>query len=189
MYPLNQSKKFYNNFRRYIIKKDKDLKIFKLVLNEDIETYLFVINNNKEQLFTNQKYDKLKIDPIRMNASLKLVKYNIDQTKKIPNDGDTKEIDNSGNKSENLGGRNTKEIDICNAIGNECDIIVELIEDIKEFSKNEKTLAIYIKSTIWANLIKEYNSPDWENISNCHKLRELYKKYNELINCLYKNYT
>ena len=55
MYPLNQSKKFYNNFRRYIIKKDKDLKIFMLVLDyiEDIETYLFVINNNKEQLFTN----------------------------------------------------------------------------------------------------------------------------------------
>ena len=36
-----------------------------------------------------------------MNASLKLVKYNIDQTKKIPNDGDTEEIDNSDNKSEN----------------------------------------------------------------------------------------
>ena len=156
MYLLNQSKKFYNNFRRYIIKKDKDLKIF---------------------------------NPIRKNASLKLVKYNIDQTKKIPNDGDTEEIDNSGNKSENLGGRNTKEIDIRNAIRNECDIIVELIKDIKEFSKNEKTLAIYIKSTIWANLIKEYNSSDWENISNCHKLRELYKKYNELINCLYKYYT
>ena len=62
-----------------------------------------------------------------MNASLKLVKYNIDQTKKIPNDGDTEEIDNSGNKSENLGGRNAKEIDIRNAIRNECDIIVELI--------------------------------------------------------------
>ena len=101
---------------------------------------------------------------------MKLVKYNIDQTKKIPNDGDTEEIDNSGNKSENLGGRNTKEIDIRNAIRNECDIIVELIEDIKEFSKNEKKLAIYIKSTIRANLIKEYNSPDLENISNCHKL-------------------
>jgi len=129
MYPLNQSKKFYNNFRRYIIKKGKDLKIFMLVLNyiEDIETYLFVINNNKEQLFTNQKYDKLKTDPIRMNASLKLVKYNIDQTKKIPNDGDTEEIDNSDNKSENSWGRNTKEIDIRNAIRNECDIIVELI--------------------------------------------------------------
>ena len=124
-----------------------------------------------------------------MNASLKLVKYNIDQTKKIPNDGDNEEIDNSGNKSENLGGRNTKEIDIRNAIRNECDIIVELIEDIKEFSKNEKTLVIYIKRIIWANPIKEYNSPDWENISICHKLRELYKKYNELINCLYKNYT
>lgn len=100
-----------------------------LVLNniEDIETYLFAINNNKEQLFTNQKYDKLKTDPIRMNASLKLVKYNIDQTKKIPNDGDTEEIDNSDNKSENSWGRNAKEIDIRNAIRNECDIIVELI--------------------------------------------------------------
>ena len=46
---------------------------------------------------------------------------------------------------------------------------------------------IYLKSTFWINLIKEYNFPDWENISNCHKLRELYKNYNSLINNLYED--
>ncbi len=56
-----------------------------------------------------------------------------------------------------------------------------------KFSEKEKILVIYLKSTFWINLIKEYNFPDWENISNCHKLRELYKNYNALINNLYED--
>ena len=41
MIPLNQSQQFYNGFVRYALKKEKDLKKFKLILNyvEDIETF------------------------------------------------------------------------------------------------------------------------------------------------------
>jgi hypothetical protein len=48
---------------------------------EDIETFLFVINSNKKEIL--EKYEELKSDPIKMAASLKLVKYNINNTKKI----------------------------------------------------------------------------------------------------------
>jgi predicted glycosyltransferase len=58
----------------------KDLKIFERLLNyfEDIEIFIFVINENIEQIF--EKHDKLRIDPIKMSASLKLVKYTHDKT-------------------------------------------------------------------------------------------------------------
>lgn len=59
MYPLNQSQEFYNGFIKYTLENGKDLKIFKRVLNyiEDIETFLFVINENIDQIF--KKYEKL----------------------------------------------------------------------------------------------------------------------------------
>ncbi len=47
-------------------------------------------------------------------------------------------------------------------------------------------LVVYIKSTFWIYLLKQYNFPDWENLNNCCKLRELFKKYKYLINNLYK---
>ena len=51
-----------------------------------------------------------------------------------------------------------------------------------KFSKENKILAIYLKVTFWINLIKQYDIPDWENIDKLNNLRELYKKYNDLIN-------
>ena len=45
---------------------------------------------------------------------------------------------------------------------------------------------IYLKTTFWINLIREYNIPDWENINNIFKLRLLYKDYNDLVNTLYE---
>ena len=47
-------------------------------------------------------------------------------------------------------------------------------------------MAIYLNGSFWLNLIKEYNIPDWGNISYCYKLRKLYKKYKALINSLYE---
>ena len=55
-----------------------------------------------------------------------------------------------------------------------------------KFSKENKILAIYLKVTFWINLIKQYDIPDWENIDKLNNLRELYKKYNDLINILYE---
>ena len=90
--PLKQRKEFYDKFIKYALKTEKDLKIFRRILDyvEDIETFLFIINSNIEQIF--KKYEKLKIDPIKMTANLKLVKYKVDKTKKV---GTTDKIENN----------------------------------------------------------------------------------------------
>ena len=174
MHPLNQSQKFYDGFIKYTLKKEKNLKIFKRVLNyvEDIETFLFIINENKEDIFN--QYDKLKSEPIEIKVSLKLVKYMRHNTKKVN--------EKSDNESDSSDEDDIREL---YGIENECETIIKLIEKIIDFSEKEKILAIYIKSAFWKKLIKEYNIPDWENIDNCYNLRKLYKKYNKLVNSLY----
>ena len=184
MNPLKQNQEFYNKFIKYVLKKELPKDIFKRALNyiDDIETFLFAINSNKEDIF--KSYDDLKQIPIKMTASLKLKKHKIDKAKKLGSDNN-KDKESSGEESDNPEEDKTKGLDSVNNIENECDSIVRLIEQIIGFSKNEKILLIYIKSTFWINLINEYNIPDWENIDNIHKLRELYKKYNQLVKELY----
>ena len=174
MNPLKQSKEFFNGFIQYALKNDKELKIFKRILNyiEDIESFLYGINSNIVQIF--QNYEKLKEDPIKMTSSLKLVKYKVENTKKVGKE-ESKNNESSDEESE-----------VSNQIENECGNIIKLIESIIKFSAQEKILAIYFKSTFWINLIKEYNIPDWENINNIFKLRSLYKEYNTLVSNLYK---
>ena len=153
MNPLNQNKDFYNSFIKYILEKNKDINIFKRTLDyiEDIETFLFVINNNKEKIF--KSYDKLNSSPIKIGAYLKLIKYS------YLNDIQVEE--------------------------NECDNIIKYIENIIKFSEKEKILAIYLKSTFWMSLIQNYDISNLDYIDNIYKLRELFKKYNKLINDLF----
>ena len=124
--------------------------------NEDIETYLFVINSNKKEIF--EKYEELMKKPFEMGASLKLLKHKED----IANN------DNNNNESEISDEDDEKGIEFTNNIVNECNIIIKLIEKIITFSEEKKTLLIYIRSTFWINLLDQYKFPDWENISNCH---------------------
>ena len=71
--PLNQNKEFYNNFISYA-KKKKKLYIFKRILNyiDDIETSVYVINENKVDIFNN--YNDLKNKPIILSSNLKVIK-------------------------------------------------------------------------------------------------------------------
>ena len=73
---LNQDKNFYDRFIKYSLKKEKNSTIFKRVLNyiDDIEIFLFVINENIEAIF--EKYEDLKNDPIQLSSGLKLTKKN-----------------------------------------------------------------------------------------------------------------
>ena len=49
-------------------------------------------------------------------------------------------------------------------------------------------MVIYLKTTFWSNLINEYSTPpNLDNINNIYELRKLFKKYNSLVNELYKN--
>ena len=177
MYPLKQSQNFYNGFIKYVLKKKYNYKIFRRALNyiEDIETFLFVIIENKEEILKN--YDKLKEDPIKMNDSLKLSKYKKTNTKIIIKHEKEKKTDrNSDNGLEHSDEEK---------ILDKYDTLFYLIEKIIEFSEKERVVTIYMKSTFWKYLINEFIIPDLENIDKLYKLRELYKKYNNLINLLY----
>jgi hypothetical protein len=150
---------------------------------KDIEAYLFIVNSNIEQIF--QKYEKLKTDPLKLSANLKLVKYKVENIKKVGKD-ENKNTESSDDESEIVDQDDKKGLDNVDKIENECGTIIKLIEEIIAFSKKEKILAIYLKSTFWINLLKEYNIPDWENIRNIFKLRELFKNYNSLVDELYE---
>ena len=170
---------------------------------EDIETYLFVINSNKKEIL--EKYDKLRSDPLKIPSNLKLIKYSINNTKKV--EANTKKITSNKNSDDESDEDDTNGLEQMKNIENECDKIKILINKIIEYSKVPKcdsvekstpseakkvdiaqgVLVIYLRSTFWINLIKEYNYPNWENIRNVHELRELFKSYNVLINNLYKD--
>ena len=152
MNPLKQNKEFYNRFIKYVLKKEKKLEILNRVLKyiEDIEAYLFVINENKKEIF--EKYGQLKSYPIKLRPNLKLLKYINDKAKKL-----IKIKENSDNESEDSDEDNTEGLYGLQVIENECDNIIKLIEGIMEFSKKEKILAIYLKTTFWINIIKEYD--------------------------------
>ena len=186
MNPLRQSKEFFNRFIKYALNKDKEVEIFKRILNyvENIESYLFAINSNKEQIF--QKYENLKEDPLKMKSSLKLVKYKVENKKKVGKEGSNNN-ENSVGESEVSDQDDKERLENASKIENECGNIIKLIKDIISFSEKENILALYLKSTFWINYIKEYNIPDWENINNIFILREVYKEYNNLVNKLFKN--
>ena len=99
----------------------------------------------------------MELDPIKLTSSLKLSSKNVNKEK-----------------------RKNKIFE------NELDVIIESIENIIKFSYANLILAIYINSTFWTYLLKQYNIPDLENINNCYMLRELFKKYKNLINEIYK---
>jgi len=152
--PLNQDFNFYNNFIIYAIKNGKDLEIFERALNyiDDIEIFLNVINENKDDIF--RKYEDLKNEPIEIASNLNLIK------KKYIKDKQTKtELDN----------------------------IIGSIKSLIKFSDDNQILAIYLRSSFWRNLLKEYNKPDLEYIDNCNRLREVFKQYKDLINSIYKD--
>ena len=178
--PLKQSQKFFKGFIGYALKENKEQKQFERIMNyiEDIETYLFIIDSNKKEIF--KKYKELRSKPFEMDASLKLLKHKDDKTKK------TITNEKHNNESESSDEDNEKGLEYANNIENECHVIIKLSESIIKFSEEEKTLVIYMRSTFWINLLDQYKFPDWENISNCHNLRELYKKYTNLVNKLYE---
>jgi len=161
--PLNQDKNFYDRFMKHVLEKYKDSAIFKRILDyiDDIEIFLFVINENIQTIF--DKYIDLRNDPITLSDNLNLTKKNLSREEEI------------------IIGDQRPERDTKNELYN----IENLIRNIIEFSKEHNSLVLFIKDTFWIKLLKEYNIPDWENINNCFYLRRLFREYNDLINTLY----
>ena len=150
--PLNQDTEFYNNFIKYSIKKGKDFKIFNRILDyiDDVETFLYVINENKIEIF--KKYDDLSQKPIVLSSNLKIIIKEYIENKK-----EKTELDN----------------------------IINIVNQLIEYSKNNSILAIYLKTGFWKNLLKQYSKPDLTYIDKCYRIRNLFKEYKDLVNNLY----
>ena len=85
--PLNQVSDFYNNFVKYAIKQGKEFNILERILDyiDDIETILYVINDNKAEIY--KKYD-LRFKHFELHNNLRLTKKeykekNINQEKNV----------------------------------------------------------------------------------------------------------
>ena len=73
IYPINQNFDFFNKFINYTI-ENKDISVFEKGLNyiRDIETFLNIIEKNKEAIF--EKYKAQKIEKIIKLDNLKFKK-------------------------------------------------------------------------------------------------------------------
>jgi hypothetical protein len=173
---LEQDKNFYDRFIKYLLEKDYNSAIFKNILGyiDDIETLLFVINENIKTIYN--KYEDLRNDPIKLSDDLILTKRNLKSEFTPFGQQDRESLDIINKKPPKTDKKNEL---------NELDNIEELIRNIIEFSNEKKSLILFIKDTFWIKLLKEYDIPDWENINNCFKLRRLFREYNALINTLY----
>ena len=72
--------------------------------------------------------------------------------------------------------------------------IIELINEIIEFSEEKKVLVVYFTNDFWDEMLKHcssFNKDDIEkkrnNIEECFNLREKFVKYYKLVQLLYKN--
>jgi len=66
-------------------------------------------------------------------------------------------------------------------------IIIPSIESIINFSKKKEILLIYFSGNFWNNILKHYEEPTPYCINICFRLREVFIKYNSLINILFKD--
>ena len=95
---------------------------------EDIETYLFIIDKYKEQIF--KKYTELRTKPFEIDSGLKLVKYK--KNKKDNQDKDQNDEPQSYDEDDD------HRVEEAGNIENECHVIKRLIENIIKFSQKEK---------------------------------------------------
>ena len=69
----------------------------------------------------------------------------------------------------------------------EIEEIIGAIESIIKYSKEKNALLVYFTSNFWIKILKDYNISDELNIKNCYELREIFIKYNNLVNDIFEN--
>ena len=174
-YPINQDLNFYNKFISYAI-VNKDFLIFEKGLNyiKDIETYLNIIEKNKESIY--KKYNSQKIEKIIKLDDLKFKKADIEDEAQIENKIITERTVSSDIK------QCTEEIKSNVNKKNNC--ILEVIDNIKsiiKFCKDKKTFLIYFTNNFWKYILNYYNEPKIDNIYICFQLRGTFMEYHDLV--------
>ena len=186
--PINQNSFFFYKFINYAIEK-KDFQAFENGLNfiKDIETYITVIEKNKEEFF--KKYNSKKIKEIIRLDNLKFKKGDEKEISTKPeenniNTGEDEIIISNGNKTseEKKFFKNESETKCCKIKKNKN--IFELLKSIKsiiDFSNDNKTFLIYFTNNFWEYVLNYFNEPEQDNILICSNLRELFISYYNLV--------
>ena len=160
-------------FHNYFIKPlNQDIQFYYdfigyVMANKDIKTFEKVLKYIKDIVTFLDVIYKYRDDiisyftkPTKIKPELKLIKKNY-TNEDADDEEDKKEI-------------------------NELTRIIKLINKIIDYSRDNKTLLIYLTNQFWIYLLSQYKTIiDKDNIDNCYKLRKIFKKYYELTNFLY----
>ena len=173
--PINQDLVFFNKFISYAI-AHKDFPSFEKGLNyiKDIETFLNIIEKNKNKIF--EKYNSQKKDKIIKLDDLKFKKNYVKDETQI-------EVDTKG-VSTKIISKNTKEQESKDINSKKKDSIFKVIDNIKSlinFCKEKKGFLIYFTNNFWKYILNYYNEPTQNNIEICFKLRQMFIKYHDLV--------
>ena len=206
--PINQNFDFFNKLIEYTI-LNKDYEFFEEGLKYigDIETFINIIEKNKDNLFN--KYFKDNINylkcTIKLDDYLKFIKTENGPTKsgsistkdklvqEINNNPTTIVIHSGDRKETNIKKISKKELEIKNKnfeknIQNHFIIkFIKKIDLLISFSKIEKIFLIYFTNNFWKYILNNFNEPNEVSIYICYKLREVFMKYYDLVNEIFKD--
>jgi len=201
-YPINENLEFFNKFINYAILK-KEFSVFQNGLSyiKDLDTYLSVIEGNKEgfneryiKSFDEQKREK---HIIKLDKNLKIKKqaenYEIPKENNIKDTNDEYCIISKG--EENNSGKtislkqykeeNDKKVEK----KNEKSIIIGIIKKINSiinFSKDEKIFIVFFTNDFWKYLLTYNSEPNQDNIYFCSKIRETFIRYYNLVRDIFQ---
>ena len=197
-HPINQNLDFFHKFIEYtILKKDHSFFERGLKYIKDIETFIAIMEKNKENFF--KKYIKDNKDylkfVVKLDDSLKNIKAeNPDVSEPKPSEDneltikleDGKETDSNAkkkSKKEVEDNKNKFEKNIQNHY------IIKMIKNIElliRFCRENKTFLIFFTTSFWKYILNNFNEPNQNNIFICSKLREIFIKYNDLVNIIFE---
>ena len=180
---INQNFDFFDSFIKYSLKKDFQIFEKSLKYIKDIETYLNIIEKNKEKIFEN--YNSSKIEKIIKLDDLKFKKLFVeDESNKMQRS--TQEKVNNSETSLTL----SKGIISFNVDKKKFKDILEVIDNIKsiiKFCNDKNTFVIYFTNNFWQYVLNYYNEPKSDNIVICSKLRETFILYHKLVFKIFKD--
>ena len=194
--PINQNDFFFYKFINYAIEK-KDFPVFENGLNfiKDIETYITVIEKNKEEFYN--KYNSKKIKEIIRLDNLKFKKCDEkDDVNEIPTNLKGNSDINSCGKEIIISTQEKDSEEEKNIIStkNETNAaekkeinkkhIFDFLNNIKsiiDYSKENNTFLIYFTNNFWEYVLNYFNEPEQDNILICSKLRGLFIEYFNLV--------
>ena len=188
--PINQNSDFFNKFIKYTI-DNKEFPIFKIGLGyiKDLETFLDVIERNKEGIFEKYKKKNDIKNIFELDDKLKFKKFKNreeeENEKKIITgnlmENNIEEISNQKKDIKQEKEKNKKKWDYFE------NNIKKKIKSICKFSESKEVFLIYFRNDFWKYILNYYSEPEQMNIKICYELRNLFIEYYNLVMKIFGN--